>query len=373
MNLSGNPKVALVHDYLNQYGGAERTLEKIMEIFPNAPIFTGIYDPTKFGENFHQRKIITPKLNFIFKKFPKLFTFLMGSRFENFDVSEYDLIISDGTAWAKSVVTTSNQLHISYIHTPPRFLYKYSSESRLRKNPFLKIIFLYLDFKLRIWDLASSKRPDFLLCNSTEVQKRIKKFYNRDALVIYPPVRTKEYQEVEREEFYLISGRLSSYKNFDLVINLFNKLGKELVVIGTGAEEDNLKKLAKSNIKFLGRVSDEILDEYLWKSKGYLFPVVEEDFGIALVEALNHGNPALCHYSGGPKEIMREGIDGIFFQDLSVESLEKKFLDFDQKISSGEFDRRKISEYARRFDEKLFIEKFQSFVTSKWEEFKKSQ
>lgn len=369
MNLSGNPKVALVHDYLNQYGGAERTLEKIMEIFPKAPIFTGIYDPRKFGENFHNREIITPKLNFIFKKFPKLFTFLMGSRFENFDVSKYDLIISDGTAWAKSVVTTTDQLHISYIHTPPRFLYKYSSESKLRKNPWLKILFLYLDFKLRIWDLASSKRPDFLVCNSKEVQKRIKKFYKREATIIYPPVKTVEFKETKREDFYLITGRLSSYKNFDLVVNLFNKLGKKLVVIGTGIEEENLKKMAQKNIQFLGRVSDKELDEYLWKSKGYIFPVVEEDFGIALVEALNHGNPVLCHFSGGPKEIMREEVDGIFFQELDLETLEKKFHEFDQKINEGKFDRKEISQYAKRFDESIFTKNFQNFVSEKWEEF----
>ena len=135
MKLNNNPKVALVHDYLNQYGGAEKTLEKIMELFPDAPIYTGILDLQKLPEIFKKRKIITPKMNQLFKRFPKLFTFLMSKRFEGFDLSDFDLIISDGTAWAKSVITTSDQLHISYIHTPPRFLYKYSTESNLRKNP----------------------------------------------------------------------------------------------------------------------------------------------------------------------------------------------------------------------------------------------
>ena len=173
MKLNKNPKVALVHDYLNQYGGAEKTLEKIMELFPEAPIYTGILDLQRLPEVFTKRKFVTPSMNLIFKRFPKLFTFLMSKRFESFDLSNYDLIISDGTAWAKSVITTSDQLHISYIHTPPRFLYKYSTESNLRKNLLLKPLFLYLDFHLRIWDFAASKRPDYLICNSVEVLKRI--------------------------------------------------------------------------------------------------------------------------------------------------------------------------------------------------------
>jgi glycosyltransferase involved in cell wall biosynthesis len=167
----------------------------------------------------------------------------------------------------------------------------------------------------------------------------------------------------------LISGRLSSYKNFDIVVKLFTKLNKNLIVIGTGNEENYLRELAGPTIKFLGKVSDEILDEYLWKSKGYIFPVVEEDFGIALVEALNHGNPVLCHNSGGPKEIMRDGIDGIFFQNLDLEDFEKKFHQFEAKINNHEFNRREISQYAQRFDEKIFSEKFSLFVSNKWREF----
>jgi len=370
MNLKGKPKVALVHDYLNQYGGAERTLEKIMEIFPDAPIYTGILDLKKLPPIFKKRKIITPNLNFIFQKFPKLFTFLMGNRFENFDLSNYDLIISDGTAWAKSVITEKDQLHISYIHTPPRFLYKYSSENTLRKKWYLKPLFAYLDFHLRIWDYASAQRPDFLLCNSEEVKKRIKKFYKRDAEVIYPPVKIHEFKESKRENFYLTTGRLSSYKNFDLVVNLFNNLDQELILIGTGLEENNLKHLAKSKkIKFLGKVSDEILEEYLSKAKGYIFPVKDEDFGIALVEALNFGTPALVHKSGGPMEILRENIDGLFFDEINLDSLTKKFIEFDKKINEGFFNNQEISKNTKKFGEEIFVKKFKNFIEEKWNSF----
>ncbi len=373
MKLSNNPKVALVHDYLNQYGGAEKTLEKIMELFPDAPIYTGILDLSKLPEKFKNKKIVTPRLNLIYKKFPKLFSFLMSKRFENFDLSNYDLVISDGTAWAKSVITTPDQLHISYVHTPPRFLYKYSTESNLRKKWYLKPLFLYLDFHLRIWDFAASKRPDHLVCNSVEVLKRIKKFYKRDATVIYPPVETSTFKNSKKEDYYVISGRLSSYKNFDLVIELFNNIGKKLVVVGTGIEEKNLRSIAKENIFFAGKVSNEELHQILDKAKGYLFPVKEEDFGIALVEALSHGVPVLAHRSGGPLETIAENYDGLFFDEVTLESLSTKFIEFDKKIDSNFFNREEISKRAKRFDEKIFIKEFSEFISTCWEKFVKKK
>lgn len=370
MKLDGKPKVALVHDYLNQYGGAEKTLEKIMELFPDAPIYTGILDLSKLPKKFEDRKIICPSVNFIFKKFPKLFTFLMAQRFEDFDLSQYDLVISDGTAWAKAVNTNNNQLHISYVHTPPRFLYKYSTESNLRKNILLRPLFAYLDFHLRIWDFEAAKKPNFLVCNSKEVQRRIKKFYKRDAVVIYPPVETSKFDERNKiKNYYVISGRLSSYKNFDLVIELFNNINRELIVIGTGIEEKNLKKIANENIKFLGKVSNEKLHETLSGAKGYIFPVKDEDFGIAPVEALSHGVPVLSHRSGGPLETIQEGIDGLFFDEISIESLSEKFIEFDKKIDDNFFDRREISNRSQSFNEDIFIKQFSEFIVEKWNSF----
>ena len=370
MKLNKNPRVVLVHDYLNQYGGAEKTLEKIMELFPEAPIYTGILDLSKLPKKFETRNIKTPAMNFVLKRFPKLFTFLMASRFEDFDLSNYDLIISDGTAWAKSVITNSDQLHISYVHTPPRFLYKYSTESTLRKNILLMPIFAYLDFYLRIWDFSAAKRPDFLIANSKEVQKRIKKFYKRESIVIYPPVETSKFNEAnDIRDYYVISGRLSSYKNFDLVVELFNNIEKNLIVIGTGIEEKNLKNLAKKNIKFLGKVSNEELHEVLSHAKGYLFPVKEEDFGIAPVEALSHGTPVLAHRSGGPLETILENKDGLFFDEIDLDSLTNKFLEFDKKINENFFDRKEISERAQKFNEKYFIKNLSDFIEDKWNSF----
>ncbi len=371
MNLKNKPRVALIHDYLNQYGGAEKTLEKIMDIFPDAPIYTGIYIPEKLPQTFKSKKIYTPSANKIFKRFPKLFTFLMSKRFEKFDLKNYDLIISDGTAWAKSVITTPNQLHISYIHTPPRFLYKYSTESNLRKNPFLKFPLMYLDFHLRLWDFEASKRPNFLLCNSKEVQKRIKKFYKRDSKVIYPPVNTGPFKLLKPKNYYVISGRLSSYKNFDLVIEMFNNLNRELIVIGTGIEEKKLKSLANKNIKFAGKVSDGELHKILSEAKGYIFPVKEEDFGIAPVEALAHGLPVLAHRSGGPLETIIENKDGMFFDEINIQNITEKFIEFDKKIDENFFSRDEISRRCQKFHETYFVNEFSKFVLEKWERFLK--
>ncbi|MEN9389692.1 MAG: hypothetical protein RLY61_776, partial [Candidatus Parcubacteria bacterium] len=173
-------KVAFVHDYLSQYGGAEKTLEALLELYPTADIYTGLYNPKNLPETITSKNIIAPR-NKLFLKLSKLLTFLMPVIFESFDLRSYDLIISDGTAWPKGVITSPNQLHIAYIHTPPRFLYKYSVETTKRNKWYLKPFVSVVDHFLRIWDFGAAQRPNYLIANSIEVQKRIKKFYKRDA------------------------------------------------------------------------------------------------------------------------------------------------------------------------------------------------
>ena len=173
--MSKTPKVAIVHDYLVQYGGAEKTLEAICELFPNAPIYTGIYNSKNMPSSLNSKQIIVPKTggNFLLEKLTKHFSFLMPALFEGFDFEEFDLIISAGTTWAKSVLTKPYQLHISYVHTPPRFLYKYSVESLKRNKWYYKPFVAYLESFLRIWDFSSTQRPYYLIANSNEVQNRI--------------------------------------------------------------------------------------------------------------------------------------------------------------------------------------------------------
>lgn len=370
------PKVALVHDYLVQYGGAEKTLEAISEIFPDAPIYTSIYNPRNFSQKINSKTIITPKTSGqIFKWLPilsKYFTFLIPLIFENFDLSGYDIVISDSSSYAKGVITKPDQLHISYIHTPPRFLYKYSVENTKRNAWFYKPIVLVVDHYLRMWDFISSQRADFIACNSNEIKKRIMKFYNRKATVIYPPVEICK-ENIDRDghenNFYLIAGRLAAYKNFDLVIKAFNELDDfKLFVIGTGSEEKYLKSIANNNITFLGRVSDEEKNKYMSNCLGLINSVDNEDFGIVPVEVMAHGKPVLAHGSAGHLETVIDNVTGMYFYEISVENIKNKIVEFDQNIKNGKYEPKIIRENAQRFSKDTFKKTFKEFVFEKWNE-----
>ena len=370
------PKVAIVHDYLVQYGGAETTLEYICDIFPDAPIYTSMYNPKNLSEKLNKKRVITPKMGPLFNFLPKHLSFLMPIVFENFDLDGFDIIISSGTAYAKSVLTKPDQLHISYIHTPPRFLYGYSVESTNRNRWYYKPAVSYLDHYLKIWDYVAAQRPNFILTNSNNTKKRIEKFYNRNAKVIYPPIKLDNVYESNTvhlnkdplvEPYYFMHGRLSAYKNFDFVISAFNLLSIPLVISGTGLEESRLKKMAGKNIRFLGRTSEKQKNTYFNNCLGFIFPVVEEDFGMAVVEAMAHGKPVLAHKSGGVKEIIRENIDGMFFGNLSLDEFISKVKIFDERIRRNEFNSEEIKKQTLKFDERNFVREFKDFIYEKWE------
>ena len=366
------PRVALIHDYLVQYGGAEKTLEIMSDIFPEAEIFTGIYKPDLLSKKLNSKKIISPGTSLL-SKWPKYFTFLMPLYFENFDLRNYDLIISSGNAWAKGVLTKPTQLHISYVHTPPRFLYKYSVESTNRNNWYYKPFVSFIDTSLRVWDYISAQRPDYLLTNSRETSKRIQKFYRREATVIYPPVDVETKSIVESDNlkapYYLAAGRLAAYKNFDLIIQAFNLLGLPLEVIGTGKEESKLKKMAKDNIKFLGQASDEVKFRKMNECMGLIFPVEEEDFGIVPIEAMSQGKPVLAHRSGGILETLRDGIDGMFFDKVTLEEFVSKMKEFDENIKKSVYNSNSIRDHVQKYSVNRFKKEFEAFVSNKWDQF----
>ena len=366
------PRVAFIHDYLVQYGGAEKTLEIMSDIFPEAEIFTGIYKPDLLSKKLNSKKIISPGTSLL-SKWPKYFTFLMPLYFENFDLRNYDLIISSGNAWAKGVLTKPTQLHISYIHTPPRFLYKYSVESTNRNNWYYKPFVSFIDTSLRVWDYISAQRPDYLLTNSRETSKRIQKFYRREATVIYPPVDVETKPAVESDNlkapYYLAAGRLAAYKNFDLIIQAFNLLGLPLEVIGTGKEESKLKKMAKDNIKFLGQASDEVKFRKMNECMGLIFPVEEEDFGIVPIEAMSQGKPVLAHRSGGVLETLRDGIDGMFFDKVTLEEFVSKMKEFDENIKKSVYNSNSIRDHVQKYSVNRFKKEFEAFVSNKWDQF----
>ncbi len=365
-------KVAIICEYLNQYGGAERTMENILELFPNATLYTGVYDASKMPDTINSKKIVYPN-NSLLLKFPKYFTFLMPLIFENFDLRAYDLIISSGNAWAKSVITKPTQLHISYIHTPPRFLYKYSVESQKRDAWYFKPIVSLIDFILRIWDFSAAQRPDYLLTNSCETQSRIKKFYHRESKVIYPPLESM-YKEIAKtktatkneEKYYLVIGRLSAYKNFDLVIKAFNILRMPLVVAGTGIEENYLKTIANENIKFVGKVSENEKAELFNNCLGVINAVQDEDFGIVPVEAMSYGKPVFAHKSGGHLETIQDGLSGTFFEDLTLDAFINAFKKFDNDVTQNKFDSNKIRKSVKKFEKEIFKKEMWSYILEKF-------
>ncbi|HLD51370.1 MAG TPA: glycosyltransferase [Patescibacteria group bacterium] len=353
-------RVALATEFLEQYGGAQKTLEAIAELYPDAPIFTAKYCKKKQSDLINSRKIIAPKGGLMSKSF---FLFRMAPIFEGFDFSQYDLIISDGTTWNKGILTKPDQLHISYIHTPPRFLYGYSQEGvKWQKFP---LIYSYITNLLRMWDFVAAQRPDFLVTNSQETRKRIRKFYRRDATVIYPPVDVDFVPTEPKKPInptFIAVGRLARYKNFDLLIEAFNKLEMPLTIIGTGNDENRLKKLAKKNIKFLGHASEDTKHQYMKNCLGLINTVDDEDFGIVPIEVASHGKPVLAHGSGGHLESVVEGITGMYFYDRSVEGLMGAIQNFEKAIHENKFDSEIIKQHAGKFSKSRFQNEFRQFV-----------
>lgn len=370
------PKVALAHEFLEQYGGAEKTFEEIAKIFSDSPIYTAKYNPKHMPDFIKAREIIYPKgmLNKITSSL--FFLFKMPTIFESFDFRKYDIVISDGNTWNKGIITKPEQLHITYIHTPPRFLYKYSQETTKWEKPFFKPIYSYLANALRIWDYVAAQRADFLLTNSENTRKRIKKFYGRDAKVIYPPVdlsfKVEDGLKKAVAPYFVAVGRLSRYKNFELLVETFNKVRFPLVLIGTGMEEAHLKEIAKENIVFKGRASDEEKHQILENCAGLINTVVDEDFGIVPIEAMAHGKPVLVHKSGGHLETIIEGEDGMYFEEETVECLSEKLVEFDKAIKNKQFNHEKIKEHAQKFTKERFKTEFENFVREKWEEHQKN-
>ena len=385
-------KIALVHDYLTEFGGAERVLEAIHELYPNAPVYTSIWDNTLAlcsAEVFDEKEkwdIRGFKRYKSFKgltKLTKAFTFFMPLVFENMDLRGYDVVISDGTIWSKGVLTTPDQLHLHYCHTPPRWLYGYPGETDRRRLWYLQPILRPLDNGLRIWDFESAQRPDFIIANSETVARRIRKFWRREAEVIYPPVEVKAHsgpatlrstsggppgRSLTRDSSFancfLVVSRLSAYKNVDLAIEACNKLNLPLVVVGTGREEERLKTMAGKTIKFMDFVEDQELCKLYKECKALIFPVSDEDFGIVPVEAMSFGKPVIALRNGGVTETVIEGKTGVFFDQPTVESLVDILKNFDTALySSGD-----CLAQAQKFSKERFQREFKNFVEEKWQE-----
>jgi len=318
-------KVALTHDYLREYGGAERVLETLHEIFPEAPVYTAYFNPEAMGANGERFKSWDIRTSWMQRvpfanKLLSPFRIFAPMMFESFDLSEYDLVISSSSAvyFAKSVITKPETLHISYIHTPPRFLYGYTTSFNYKKHWWTRLGGELINHFLRIYDFEVSQRPDILVGNSKNVVKRINKFYRRDALVIYPPVSVSEFKgkregKKGKGEYFLAMNRLVRGKGTEVIVSACTKLNLPLKVVGSGPELESLKKIAGSTVEFIGWVSDQDRIKLYESATALIVAAEDEDFGITPVEAQAGGIPVIAARAGGFLETVVEGKTGEFY------------------------------------------------------------
>ncbi len=362
-------KTALVHDHLAQDGGAEKVLKIFSDMFKDAPIYTLLYEKNNVNKNFAKKKIETS----IIQKLPggvkhyQWYLVFMPMAVEFFDLRPYDLVISDTSSFAKGVITTPDTLHICYCHTPTRYLWSDTHQyiNELKYNKFFKKIISSALSRLRVWDYSAASRVDYFIANSKTVQKRIKKYYRRDSVVIYPPVETHRFQISENnqgEKYFLIGCRLAPYKRVDIVVRAFKKLGSEykLKVFGDGVDSKRLKKIAagSENIEFLGRVSDAEKAKLYANSLAFINPQ-EEDFGITVVEAMASGRPVIAYRKGGATETVIENKTGIFFENQTEDDIYQAVLNF----SEDNFDPKEIKSYAEKYSVDNFQKAIKNYIS----------
>lgn len=364
-------KTAIVHDWLVSVAGGEKVLQSIYELFPS-PIYTLLMDQKALKSTFFENiKIHTSILQkfFLSKKFYQKYLLFFPFAIEQLDLSEYDVILSSSHCVAKGVLSRFDQLHICYCHTPMRYAwdlyFQYLEDSNLKQGFIGRIAQLILHY-LRLWDISSANRVDEFIANSHFVAKRIKKLYNKEAEVIYPPVDIDYYKPTfQKEDYYLTASRLVPYKKIDLIVEAFSYMPeKKLVVIGDGPDMRKIKNKAKKNIEILGYQSDEVLKSYLQKAKAFIFAAIE-DFGILPVEAQACATPVIAFSKGGTKETIIDNKTGILFDKQNIQSVIDAVKIFEKK----DFDLNKIRKHALKFSGDRFKKDFKACVLEKIEKY----
>ena len=346
-------KLAIVCSWLNQYGGAERVLEVIHDLYPEAPIYTSIYRPESLPTSYRSWDIRPSPLNHLplIKRHHQPFLPLYPLAFESMDLGGFDVVLSVTSAFAHGVITSAETAHVCYCLTPARFLWNYHTYierervgrlASLALQPFLK--------NLRQWDRLAADRVDHFVAISRTVQARISKHYRRDSEIIYPPVRTHWAGEIQDpEDYFLIVSRLVPYKRIDLAVTAFNRLGLPLRVIGEGRDRVALQRLAQPNIQFMGYLGDEAVCEQMARCQALIFPG-EEDFGLAPLEAMACGRPVIALRAGGALDTIEEGQTGLFFEEATPESLVEAV----QRLGDHRFDGEAIRRHSQRFGVERF-------------------
>lgn len=345
-------RVAIVHDYLNQYGGAERVLEDLHELYPDAPVYVAIYDPETMPKAYRGWDIRTSWMQSLpgWRRYFRNYFPLYPSAFESFDLSAYDLVISSSSGYAKGIIPAPGAVHVCYCHTPMRFGWRTADYLRREGIGGLKsgVLTLILPW-LRTWDVVAAVRVDVFIANSSVVAQRIRRYYGRDALVIPPPVDLPAYQAAPPEDFYLTGGRLVPYKRIDLAVRACTALRLPLVVFGSGRARPELEALAGPTVRFTGRVSETELRDLYQRCRGYI-TAADEDAGIQTVEAMAAGRPVIALAAGGALESVVEGVTGSFFHEQSAAALAVALADSRDRA----WDARAIRAHAEKFSRERF-------------------
>jgi glycosyltransferase involved in cell wall biosynthesis len=347
-------KVAIVHYWLVGMRGGEKVVEALCEMFPSADIYTHVYRPDRMSATIRRHRIETTfiaRLPFSRGHY-QMYLPLMPVALEQLDLSGYDLVISSESGPAKGVITPPGSLHVCYCHTPMRYLWSGYHTYRQRSGRLTRTLMPAIMHQMRMWDLASAARVDHFIANSHNVADRIRKYYRRDAGVIYPPVDLQGYDATaHREDFYLYVGQLVPYKGADIVVDAFNRMRKRLVIIGHGQDLPWLRRMCGPTVELLGWQDDAVLRSYYARCRALVF-AADEDFGMVPVEAMSAGRPVIALGRGGSCETVIPGVTGLFFDEQSAEALIAAILQFEAMERS--FDSARIAAHATSFSKGVF-------------------
>lgn len=363
-------KIAIVCDWLTVFAGAERVIYQMHKLFPKAHIYTSLYDPKKCHV-FKDATVIESNLKWIpgAKHMHRVLFPLMPKAFESFDLDDYDIVISSSHSAAKGIITRPETLHISYCHSPMRYVWDHCHEYQRSFKKFTPLRWTYLPIlhKIRIWDRLASERVDHFIANSKYISGRIQKYYGRESEVITPPVDLESFKaSTEKGDYFLAVGRLIPYKRFDLLVEAANKLKFRLNIVGTGPEMKRLKRMAGDTVEFLGQISQEQLAEQYQHAKALLFPQLE-DFGIVPLEAMASGTPVIAYGKGGALETVEAGKSGLFFEEQSLDSIVKTI----KKFKKQKWDYDWIAQSVDRFAPGRFRSQLLHSVQDAWKEHRK--
>ena len=361
-------RIALVHDYIKEFGGAERVLKVLSEMYPDASIYTAFCVKGSTAEKeFRDREIIESRYAPILKIW-KLYSplrFLIPAIWRSFDLSKYDLVIASSSWYVtRGFKVGKNTKVIDYCHTPPRWLYGYETSVGFTRFWPVKLYAAIVGHFIRIFDFKTAQEVNYFIANSKNVAERIKKFYRRDSTVIYPPVDTERIMNYvlsikpKKDGYYLIASRLVGAKGIEQAISIFEKLGKKLKIVGESAGYSDIQKKNKDKVEFLGRLTDKELYKTYAKARGFIALAKDEDFGMTVIEAQAAGTPVIAFNGGGFKESVINGETGILINEISERSLKEAI----KKIEETKWSREKLLSNARKFSKERFISKFKELV-----------